>query len=74
MTIEFYKELGELIKRHKLTLVTGPNNSLEPFTKKFEGAMFFVTDGTPNKSLQGGEKMMFESSHMITLKKNRYKK
>lgn len=71
MNIEFYKELGELIKKHKLTLVTGSNNGLEPFTKKFEGQMFFVTDGTPNMVLQGGEKMMFESSHTIMLKKNR---
>lgn len=73
MTREFYEELGELIKKHKLTLVTGSNNALEPITKKFEGRMFFITDGTPNMALRGCEKMMFESSHTIMLKKNRYK-
>lgn len=71
MTKEFYKELGELIKKHRLTMVSGPNNLLEPLTKKFEGKTFFITNCTPNKSLQGGEKMMFESSHTIQLIKNR---
>jgi hypothetical protein len=69
MTREFYEELGELIKKHNLTLVTGPNDNLGVFSKKFEGKMFFITDGTPNKSLQGCEKMMFESSHTIRLTK-----
>ena len=71
MTREFYEELGELIKKHKLTLVTGSNDGLEPFTKKFEGRMFFITDGTPNMALRGCEKMMFEASHTIILKKIR---
>lgn len=71
MTREFYEELAELIKKHKLTLVTGPNDNLGAFSKKFEGQMFFITDGTANKSLQGCEKMMFESSYTIKLTKNR---
>ena len=71
MTREFYEELAELIKKHNLTLVTGSKDSLEPFTKKFDGKMFFITDGTFNIKLRGGEKIMHESSHVIKLSKLR---
>ena len=73
MTREFYTELAELIKKHKLTLVTGQPQGLEKFSKSFEGQMFFVTDGTKNIHLRGGEKMQFESSKTIKIQKNRYK-
>jgi hypothetical protein len=73
MTREFYTELAELIKKHKLTLVTGTHQGLEQFSKSFEGNMFFVTDGTKSIHLRGGEKMQFESSKTIKLEKNRYR-
>jgi len=73
MTREFYTELAELIKKHKMTLVTGQPQGLEQFSKSFEGNMFFVTDGTKSIHLRGGESMLYEASTTIKIEKNRYK-
>ena len=73
MTREFYTELAELIKKHKLTMVTGTHQGLESFAKSFEGNMFFVTDGTKNIHLRGGESMQHEASTIIKLERNRFK-
>lgn len=73
MTREFYTELAELIKKHKMTLVTGTHQGLESFANSFEGRMFFITDGTKSIHLQGGESMLYEASTTIKLEKNRYR-
>ena len=73
MTREFYTELAELIKKHKMTMVTGQPQGLEQFSKSFEGRMFFITDGTKSIHLQGGESMLYEASTIIKLEKNRYR-
>ena len=41
MTKEFYTELGELIKKHKLTLITGNGDNLVKHTKGLQGNFMF---------------------------------
>lgn len=73
MTYEFYKELAELIQKHKLTLMTGKGDNLVKTTKSLQGNMFFVTNGEKVIELQGGESMVPEASTTILLHKNRFK-
>ncbi len=73
MTKEFYTELSELIKKHKLTLITGNSDNLANHTKGLQGNYMFVTNGEKKIELQGGESMLPESSTTILIHKNRYK-
>lgn len=73
MTKEFYTELGELIKKHKLTLITGNGDNLVKHTKGLQGNFMFVTNGEKSTHLQGGESMMYEASATILITKNRHK-
>ena len=71
MNKEFYRELGELIKKHELTLVTGQGKDLNHFSDKMEGMTFFITNGEKKKPLGLGNHMIYESSVNIRLSKNR---
>jgi len=73
MTKEFYTELGELIKKHKLTLITGNGDNLAEHTKGLQGNFMFVTNGEKSPHLQVGESMVPEASTTILMYKNRYK-
>jgi hypothetical protein len=71
MTYEFYKELAELIKKHKVTMMTGGGENLVKHTKGLQGNMFFVTNGEKILSLQAGESVKFEASTILMLKNRR---
>jgi hypothetical protein len=73
MTKEFYTELAELIKKHKLTLITGDGDNLTKYTKVLQSNFMFVTNGEKSLQLQGGESMVPESPTTILIHKNRYK-
>jgi len=72
MTYEFYKELGELIQKHKLTIVTGNSDNLVKTTKGLEGKMMFITNGKKVVSLRGGENALKKAHTTILIHKNRY--
>lgn len=72
MTYEFYKELGELIQKHKLTIVTGNSDNLVKTTKGLEGKMMFITNGEKVVSLRGGENALKKANTTILIHKNRY--
>lgn len=73
MTYEFYKELVELIQKHKLTIITGNPDNLVKTTKGLEGKMMFITNGDKVVSLRGGESMVPEAFTTILLHKNKFK-
>lgn len=57
MTIDFYKELTELIHKYNLTLITTTKpKDLEIYKKKFSGNVFFITDGNINPNVLKLEK------------------
>lgn len=70
MTKEFYQEFAELIKKHKLTMMTGGGENLAKTTKGLQGNMFFITNGEKVLSLQGGENA-FPTSTVLMLKNRR---
>ena len=70
MTKEFYEELGELIKKHKLTLMTGDSENLVKTTKGLEGKMMFITNGEKVLSLRGGESAFSKAHTAILFHKN----
>lgn len=72
MTYEFYKELGELIQKHKLTLMAGNPENLVKTTKGLEGKMMFITNGEKVVSLRGGENALKKANTTILIHKNRY--
>ena len=74
MTYEFYKELGELIQKHKLTLMTGNPDNLVKNTKGLEGKMMFITNGEKVVSLRGGENALSKAHTTLLIHKNRYTK
>ena len=69
MTKEFYTELAELIKKHKLTLINGDGDNLTKYTKGLQGNFMFVTNGEKSIHLQGGESMMHDASTTILMHK-----
>ena len=71
MTYEFYKELAELIQKHKLTLMTGNPENLVKNTKGLEGNMMFITNGEKVLSLRGGKSAMQKAHTTISIHKNR---
>jgi hypothetical protein len=73
MTKEFYEDLAELAKKHKIAIMSGGVENLTKTTKGLQGNMFFVTNGEKVLSLQGGESAQFEASTTILLHKNRRK-
>lgn len=72
MTKEFYEELGELIKKHKLTLMVGDSENLVKTTKGLEGKMMFITNGEKVVTLRGGESAFKKSDTTILIHKNRH--
>lgn len=73
MTKEFYTELAELIKKHKLSIFTGNPDNLVKTSKSLRGNMIFITNGEKVIDLQGGEEMVYPSSTTILMHKNRRK-
>lgn len=74
MTYEFYKELGELIQKHKLTLMTGEPDNLVKSIKGLEGKMIFISNGEKVVSLRGGENALKKAHTTILIHKNKYTK
>lgn len=72
MTREFYRELAELIQKHKLTLMTGNGDNLVKTTKGLEGQMMFISNGEKVLSLRGGESTIPKAHTTILIHKNRY--
>jgi hypothetical protein len=73
MTYEFYKELAELVQKHKLTLISGSSDNLVKKTKGLKGNMMFITNGEKKIELQGGKSILFEASTTILFNKGRFK-
>ena len=71
MTREFYEDLAELVKKHKIAIMSGGGENLAKTTKGLQGNMFFVTNGEKILSLQGGESAQFKASTILMLKNRR---
>lgn len=74
---EITEDLLALAKKHNVMIISGGKQESQ-LTYKFDGFGLFITDGTPSKRKELddaiGKAISYESSVVLTLTKNRYKK